>query len=656
MESNSLDAAFALLDDVRAQSFALQLRLRSALPARWSGSALVLQRDIRPTVAVNSVTTTLLNDVGRDEASNWRHQRHCRQIEWDVAKRIARIDRELASLPPAQRFWHRRQRRREQQLASVKQQEEAEARSSRAKATAEESAAQRAQGDKRPLRGRVAATVVAADVKGEAGTTARMRHTRVERDYQKTKYASRAKGEREAQAGASKTPVHKSPVERSTIQVREESSKAVASPCGMVSPLKVTKVSIDTPAKTSLATTPLSAAATSKQLGATSVAEPELDTFTSAREEKENQPPPSAGATVNRQLRLDLQPEEDDDEVFQEHRETKPAAARLEFPQQTSSVGRQVLSEYRNAPSTAMYGPPAVTGNMDTRERRLNSDVLRRLFSDLDTNRDGHLNRIETCMALHRLQISVPAPKIAAFFRRVYVHPDAHSTAKRSSYRGNLSRADQHIPLMEVINYKQFAAFVTAAYDRQRERLQQQQQQQPVSAASNEHQVYRHQNARSSVNDERHNDDSERMLRSTPKQQVTYQTPATTVDAPGPDTLLYELDTPQDDQLERSVLETLPDYLMSRLLESEEIPKTRAEDTKDKSTTNFVRRSLEKLLPRDVVDAQVSGCGCDSRLALRGSLYSRSHAVCIYLVAAAGAGDRTGSDAGAPATKVPRSE
>ncbi|TYZ59704.1 hypothetical protein PybrP1_007921 [[Pythium] brassicae (nom. inval.)] len=299
MPADSLDAAFALLNDVRAQSFALELRLRNNLP------------------------------------------------------RIARIDRELASLPPAQRFWHRRQHRREQQRAAqLKEQEAAERSSTKAKARAANA---------------------------------------------------------EAPDGNSVAPTE---------------------------------------------------------------------------EEKENQPHASKPMTtlhtaddganhLDWALHFSSNDDSESNKLLHSQREgLKPPAARTPFPQPSSSVGRQVLSEFRNAPSAALYGPPAVSGNPNAHDRRLNSDVLRRLFSDLDTDRDGHLNRIETCVALHRLQIAVPAPKIVAFFRHVHAQSGEPSTSKRGSDRGNASRAAQHMPLLEVISYKQFVAFVTAAYEQQSGRAQ----------------------------------------------------------------------------------------------------------------------------------------------------------------------------------------
>lgn len=130
----------------------------------------------------------------------------------------------------------------------------------------------------------------------------------------------------------------------------------------------------------------------------------------------------------------------------------------------SSSIGRQVLSDFRTMPSVASFGARPILsadGLGTISNTRLNADVLRRLFSDLDTDKDGHVNRIETCMALHRLQITVSTAKIISFFRHI------HSPAEGQAVR---SRNTQHLLMKEVINYKEFVAFVTAAYDQQQQK------------------------------------------------------------------------------------------------------------------------------------------------------------------------------------------
>ncbi|GAB9466481.1 hypothetical protein Gpo141_00003854 [Globisporangium polare] len=154
-QHESLDAAFALLDDVRAQSFALQLRLRNSLPVRWSSNALVMQRgssaeqhaawDVKRHAGAGTDVSRqrrVYNDTHRarrtdppleDSGSardnlmldefDWNRQRYRRKIEWDVAKRIARVDRELTSLPPAQRFWNKKRTHEQQQQQLTRQKE-----------------------------------------------------------------------------------------------------------------------------------------------------------------------------------------------------------------------------------------------------------------------------------------------------------------------------------------------------------------------------------------------------------------------------------------------------------------------------------------------------------------------------------------------------
>lgn len=87
---------------------------------------------------------------------------------------------------------------------------------------------------------------------------------------------------------------------------------------------------------------------------------------------------------------------------------------------------------------------------------KLDPNVLRKLFNDLDADNDGALNRIEVCIAMHRLQLSISTEQITAFFRRLHRRSAAlgQVTSQRSSMGTNA--------LYEVINYKQFAAFVVA--------------------------------------------------------------------------------------------------------------------------------------------------------------------------------------------------
>ncbi|RHY30628.1 hypothetical protein DYB32_006820 [Aphanomyces invadans] len=69
---------------------------------------------------------------------------------------------------------------------------------------------------------------------------------------------------------------------------------------------------------------------------------------------------------------------------------------------------------------------------------------LRRLFHDLDSDRDGCLTKLETSIALHRLNVYVPPSRISTFFTQA----------------ANLTESQR-----SVITFRQFQAFVLAAKD-----------------------------------------------------------------------------------------------------------------------------------------------------------------------------------------------
>ncbi|GLD99415.1 hypothetical protein PINS_up008134 [Pythium insidiosum] len=254
----------------------------------------------------------------------------------------------------------------------------------------------------------------------------------------------------------------------------------------------------------------------------------------------------------------------------------------------TSSLGRQVLSEFRSMPSAASFGaPPVITtsGPMGV-VKRLNGEMLRRLFSDLDTDGDGLLNRIEVSVALHRLQLSVPAPTIISFFRRLN---STHNVA----------------PLREAINFKQFVAFATAAFDRH----QQQQQQ--------EEEDRRRQRLRRPQAQESTREISVPTLSSLqPSSERVSPAPSrpvpTTIERSGrqerdplPDHNARIIETAGLTELpvEDRLLRDLPDLLVSRVLVAEE--QTPAEIIDTPAADAVVRKSLERVVDTAVLDPKL---------------------------------------------------
>ncbi|KAL4087266.1 hypothetical protein PRIC1_013163 [Phytophthora ramorum] len=116
----SLDVSYALLSDVSAQNRALQMRLRSSLPMLWTDNALVMksaaprrrrggglhsQAEQSATGEADQMLVAL-----EGNASLQVSRRYKRRVEWEVARRIARVDRELQQYPPAQRFWNQKRK------------------------------------------------------------------------------------------------------------------------------------------------------------------------------------------------------------------------------------------------------------------------------------------------------------------------------------------------------------------------------------------------------------------------------------------------------------------------------------------------------------------------------------------------------------------
>ncbi|OQR82638.1 hypothetical protein ACHHYP_15718 [Achlya hypogyna] len=102
--------------------------------------------------------------------------------------------------------------------------------------------------------------------------------------------------------------------------------------------------------------------------------------------------------------------------------------------QVVSGIGRQVLSDHRTMPS-ATFGFAEGTAAMSPA-------LLRRLFNDLDADRDGRLTKLEVSVALHRLRIPAHPTRITLFFEQ----------AAQLSSSARL-----------LIDFRQFTAFVFAA-------------------------------------------------------------------------------------------------------------------------------------------------------------------------------------------------
>lgn len=612
MPADSLDAAFALLDDVRAQSFALELRLRNSLPVRWSGSTLMLQRAPRPSPAAftrqtprdpsSSHANCHQETAARsnDSSSNWSREWRQRKLEWDVSKRIARIDRELASLPPAQRFWHRRQHRREQERAAQLRAQEAAERTSSARDAGIEKKAPRNQRSERLL------------ANGNTGASTKLRVG--EASWLRVKDDPIAADHRVSVAQARVPPPKSSSARRHRKPLVEETARQARQALGAMAgkTAAVRNAHHTRPPSTHPGLRVDPPVTLRKAHGDSSDGNSVTPTEEGEKENQPQDPQPTLVLNTADDVVKPLDsashiPSSNNDDQPRPRCERKPPAPRPQFTQPVaSSVGRQVLSEFRNAPSTALYGPPAVCGNPNAPGRRLNSDVLRRLFNDLDADHDGHLNRIETCVALHRLQIAVSAPKIAAFFRRVHTQSGAQRTSKRGSDRGNTTASSQYMPLLEVISYKQFVAFVTAAYDQQRgqQRPRLRPPSAPASIVSNDKtELLEHAKAHAPHTQQQAPHSSQQMHTSTSHPPSAIR--------------IYELDSPtaenSDEQREWDVLEIIPEYLVSRLLEGEDTDELRVERTEEHNTGDDIVSRNEPTLPRDSVDSQVRCCRSPSQ-------------------------------------------
>ncbi|DAZ94534.1 TPA: hypothetical protein N0F65_002186, partial [Lagenidium giganteum] len=431
--TRELDAKYAELQDANARVHALQQRLRAAQPLLWLDGALVMNKPTKPTrrrprTSSSSPLTTDVDLAMMDMLSGPSR----RNIEWEVSKRIARVDRELRVFPPSQRSWNRRDALRRQAAAAVSaasnQAEEPRATSKRQTA---------ASGRKKsPLKAPVDADKERDDrrsVRAPLPSSPALAATR----KPMTKPPIRPL----AAARAPSIDLNWSDDEKENEKVNK-TIKPVEQPI-FVKPAS----SVDMDA--------------SQPVDEEKSSDDQTEDRPLKSQATEEPPEPALKPKAMDRLNHDIGLENDTAVVAnaaprQPHDLNKPRE--LAVP---SSIGHQILSDNRTMPSVS-FGAPAAVGDQ---AKRLNSDVLRRLFNDLDTDKDGRLNRIEVCMAMHRLQLSVSAARIASFFRRV------HEAVARDDV-GNGFRLSPREPLREVIDYKQFIAFVTAAFDRQQQQPQ----------------------------------------------------------------------------------------------------------------------------------------------------------------------------------------
>jgi hypothetical protein len=187
-------------------------------------------------------------------------------------------------------------------------------------------------------------------------------------------------------------------------------------------------------------------------------------------------------------------------------------------------------------------------------------------------------------MALHRLQISISAPVIASFFRRIH-DGAAYDSKKQATQRGNVDPRTRYEPLREVINYKQFVAFVTAANEHHGSTKRQSEtmarlSREPHAAA-----------ARTS--------EAAAVAPTAPPVKKTASSFATELV-----TTQYILDEPPEvEQVEQRVLSDLPDFVLSKFLSEENDQHLAKTDTR--SPLAVVRKSLERWLPHASIDEKV---------------------------------------------------
>lgn len=476
----SLEPQYELLREVAARSHAVQRRLRRSLPLLWTENALVMNAAPRGARLRRLRIHREQSNIHDLVLEGWSDTRQ-RRIEWEVSKRIARVDKELQSKARGQRYWDKRSQLQRADLSASRSTQEDRHRSRGAPmamsdCTAKVSTAAQTDGAKALAPRAVPLDVVAVSERGRdfgsarylqptASQQARVNSSSPKRSEGKPGVGRTIDGPERRRGPSSNSAVSPKAVSQGS---KTSSAKATSSKENVLSSDLGMKHDILPASNTLVSTTP-HLSSPRRPVGTVDddarVGHPERQQFTATDSKTAGQRSPFLPGV-----------DDGDDESGQVETEKENKLPNSSLPGSAaascvanSSIGRQVLSEYRTMPSVASFGPgPVLAGRSRSKGRvqgvPLNSDVLRRLFNDLDSDRDGRINRIETCLALHRLQILVPAPKIASFFRNV--HAAAVTTdAKRSAY--TKSSSSSHHPLDEVINFKQFVAFITAAHDHQ---------------------------------------------------------------------------------------------------------------------------------------------------------------------------------------------
>ncbi|GMF09483.1 unnamed protein product [Phytophthora lilii] len=587
-----LDADYALLRDVSARNRTLQARLRGSLPLLWTDSALVMtsaaprRRRVAEQSAAGEADQMLLTLEG--QAGLQVGRRYKRRVEWEVARRIARVDRELQQYPPAQRFWNQKSKetpkpasfRRGVGRKDLQEKTQRDEVGKRKKAPTERNAERKVEAKRPP-------SVVVG---------------KIERDPHETKVWT--KPNVVAETGRDKRKVVKhiatSPLRAESERIEDKENmipnSATSALINSGSNVEASFLRNESPRNDNEKEyNGMAESSPNKAMPQEPVDVSEIQSADSTVQAKADVDAPGQSRTTPLSSAVSTEKEKDghdevDIESLIEQKSPLHGDSKSEN-RPSSSIGRQVLSEFRTMPSVASFGaPPTLSvGGLGRRgETRLNADMLRRLFSDLDTDRDGHLNRIETCMALHRLQISVPTTTIISFFRRI------HSSSSGKSVR---SRDIQHLPMKEVINYKEFVAFVTAAHDQQ----QQQKLQLRKTAI-------------------RRNLSSKTRAKVQPPPPPStslpiYANPTSLLDRPprqatpvvfrDQEVRVYELNDdksePEGASFEEIVMREIPDFLVSRILSStnDSIAHTK------KTTASVVRKSLESLAGRESIDDQI---------------------------------------------------
>lgn len=534
-----LEAAYTLLTQAAATDHALRSRLRTSQALVWGDQALMLTRMAPSGTSHKPVSAPV--DL-----------RFKRRMEWEVSRRIARVDRELRDLPPNQRFWHRKKKVELEQTARAKIQVEAAAsKERRAKMAKEGPTAQpkkviRAKKTTPPLR-------IQTNISIESSPA------------QSPLASKRSRKQTDELISA----IHKPTIAGMDTPQESKTTGAkmlIPSDSPVLSPMKISKEN-QQPNEIKTVAVAVEDESSAKDV----VSDKNSETLTDSKRESTMPETENASEQAALELKLeqDTSPLEIQLQQFSQKREgniaiSPPSSSKESSPSghtttsqrrqqpwqnpSVSSLGRQVLSEFRSSGGPS-FGLPPISVSARGQPRQLNRDVLRRLFSDLDSDKDGRLNRIETCLALHRLQIVVPAAKIATFFRHIYDSSQSHD--------------DFVEPWKEVISYAQFVAFVTAVHEKQ--------------------QQFR----RPKLNTRQR---AARIARSPPQPEVSPR---------GHRVRQYVVESDLDEEhTANAVFEKIPDYLVGRLL---------SEPTKSsvKATTAVVRRSLENVLPGKKIQDEV---------------------------------------------------